>query len=65
MLTVQQRLDEVGALIKQNAWSYADKQIDGVYEDYASNRITPTEDEEMYMFILIDDISAHFYEENR
>ena len=65
MLTVQQRLDEVGTLIKKNDWVFADKQIDGIYEDYASNRISPTEDEEMYMFILIDDISAHFYEETK
>lgn len=61
-MTVQQRLDAVGALIKNNKWELADKQIDGIYEDYTSNRITPTEDEEMYMFTLIDDISAHFYD---
>lgn len=60
-MTVTERLNEVGCLVKKGDYKSADKKIETLWEDY-NRGVFFDEDDGMYLMILTDDICAYFYD---
>ena len=60
-MTITERLNKVGKLVKSGDYKTADKQIDTLWNDY-NNGVFFDEDDEVYLTILTDEICAYLYE---
>ena len=49
-----ERLNEIKRLIDNGATNLADAKLNEIYEDFISDRITLTDNEEEYMWLLFD-----------
>lgn len=60
-MTNKQNLDEIRELCNYRLYHVADKRIDEMWENFSSGNLKLTEEEENYMFCLIERISNALY----